>query len=268
MTTATLPFSDLINQVLRRNYGAEDALRRTYGLPANEDYDMIVLSPLWRPEELLSGGAATIRCLQDRGAAGSWLLELNGKRVAWLRTGAGAGNVVDACLALVGGSCDNLLFLGTCTALKGNLLPGDLVVPNKAISGTGATRYLELKPQEDPTFLQERRTPPKGILRLSKAAIRAEAKLNTRTVFSTDSLIGALLHREMVEETGADVLDRESAAFARCMTLLQRPGVALLTVTGCTDGSGAVTRIQPEEDDRLRETTEHTIGRIITEIAQ
>lgn len=264
--SATLPFSDLVNQVLRRNYGAEDALRRTYGLPSDEDYDMIVLSPCWSPEELLRETEAEIRCLQDRSTAGSWLVELAGRRAAWLRTGAGAGSVVDACLALVGGSCENLLFLGTCTALKSDLVPGELVVPNKAISGTGATRYLELNPQEDPTFLQERRTPPRGILRLSKAAIRAGAKLNTRTVFSTDSLIGALLHRDMVEQTGADVLDREAAAFARCMTLLQRPGVALLTVTGCTDGNGAVTRIQPEDDERLRETVEYTIGQIVAEI--
>lgn len=262
----TTTFSEKLNNVLHQCYGTEDALMRTYDLPADGKYDMIVISPVWNPGDVLRNDSIEIHCLRNRNTTGGYLVHYGGKTIAWIRTGACAGNVVDACLALAYTACDKVLFLGTCTALKPDLAAGDLVVPNKAISGTGATRYLLDDMEGDPTFLQERRTPPKGILWLSKAAIRAEAKLNTRTVFSTDTLMGGLLHRREILATGADVLDMESAAFTRCMSIMERPGVALLTVVGNASNGSAMLRIQPEDDERLNKTLNKAICQLVLEL--
>ena len=259
-------FNLKLNAVLKKYYGTEDVLKKTYDLPSDGAYDMIVVSPIWNPEDVMKGEDISIECLKRRNIAASYLVRMEGKTIAWIRTGAAAGNVVDVCLALNGTSCNKILFLGGCTALKSDLQIGDLVVANKAISGTGATRYLLDDMVENNAFLEERRTPPKGILWLSKAAFRAEAKLNPRTIYSTDTLLGALLHREQVEATGADVLDMESSAFNRCMVLMERQGVGLLTVVGNASDGSAMTRITPEDNAGLNHTMDETICSIVREL--
>lgn len=258
-------FNLKLNAALKKYYGTEDVLEKTYDLPSDGHYDLIVVSPLWNPEDIIRDADAKIECLKQRNIAASYLVHLEGKTIAWIRTGAAAGNVTDVCLALNGTDCDRILFLGGCTALKSDLAIGDLVVANKAITGTGSTRYLQ-DDMDEPTFLQERRTPPKGILWLSKAAFRVEAKLNTRTIFSTDTLLGALLHRGEVEATGADVLDMESSAFNRCMILMERQGVGLLAVVGNASDGSAMTRITPEDNEELNRTLHETIPGIIREL--
>ena len=256
-------FTLKLNAALKKYYGTEDVLKKTYDLPSDGHYDLIVISPIWNPADLMDG--ADIECLRERNTAASFLVHLEGKTIAWIRTGSAAGNVTDVCLALNGTDCDKILFLGGCTALKSDLKIGDLVVANKAVTGTGATRYLQ-DDMEEPTFHLERRTPPKGILWLSKAAFRAEAKLNTRTIYSTDTLLGALLHRDEVEATGADVLDMESSAFNRCMILMERQGVGLLAVVGNASDGSAMTRITPEDNDDLNRTLHETVFEIIREM--
>lgn len=258
-------FNMKLSAALKKYYGTEDVLKKTYDLPSDGNYDMIIVSPIWNPDEVMHGEDVEIECLRARNAAASFLVRAEGKTIAWIRTGAAAGNVVDVCLALNGTDCDKILFLGGCTALKPDLKIGDLVVANKAITGTGATRYLQ-EDMEHSTLLEERRTPPKGILWLSKAAFRAEVKLNTRIIYSTDTLLGALLHRSQVEATGADVLDMESSAFNRCMTLMERPGVGLLAVVGNASDGSAMTRITPEDNDDLNHTLHETISDLIREL--
>jgi purine-nucleoside phosphorylase len=258
-------FNVKLNAVLKKYYGTEDVLKKTYDLPSDGEYDLIVVSPIWNPDDICLADEGNIECLKQRNTAASYLVHVEGKTIAWIRTGAAAGNVVDVCLALNGTKCEKILFLGGCTALKSDLNLGDLVVANKAITGTGSTRYLQ-DDMDEPTFLQERRTPPKGILWLSKAAFRAEAKINTRTIYSTDTLLGALLHRSEVEATGADVLDMESSAFNRCMILMERQGVGLLTVVGNASDGSAMTRITPEDNAELNHTIRETIPAIVREM--
>lgn len=258
-------FNRKLDAALKKYYGTQDVLKKTYDLPSDAHYDLIVVSPLWNPADLLRGDDVEIECLKRRNTAASYLVRLEGKTVAWIRTGAAAGNVTDVCLALNGTDCDHILFLGGCTALKDDLNPGDLVVANKAVTGTGSTRYLQDDMHEE-TFLAERRTPPKGILWLSKAAFRAEAKLNTRTIYSTDTLLGALLHRDEVAATGADVLDMESSAFNRCMILMERQGVGLLAVVGKASDGSAMTRIIPEDNEALNRSLHETIPAIVREL--
>ena len=258
-------FTLKLNTALKKYYGTDDVLKKTYDLPSDGQYDMIVISPIWNPDDLFQGEDVTVECLRERNTAASYLVRTEEKTIAWIRTGAAAGNVTDVCLALNGTDCDKILFLGGCTALKPDLKIGDLVVANKAITGTGATRYLQ-DDMAEPTFQQERRTPPKGILWLSKAAFRAEAKVNTREIYSTDTLLGALLHREELEATGADVLDMESSAFNRCMILMERQGVGLLAVVGNASDGSAMTRITPEDNADLNHTLHETIPTIIREL--
>lgn len=262
----TNTFSETLKQMTNRYYGTEDLLQRVLGLPSDGQYDMIVLSPVWNPEDVIQSDRCSIECLSSRNTTASYLIQCDDKRIAWLRTGVGAGSVVDACLMLTHTTCDKLLFLGSCTALKPDLQVGDLVVPNKAVSGTGATRYLLDDMSGDPTFLVERRTPPKGILWLSKAAIKQGVNLRTRTVFSADTLLGALLHPTEIQASGADVLDLEATAFTRCMTLMERRGVALLTVVGNAEESTAAIRALPTDNAALNETLHRTIFNLILEM--
>lgn len=257
-----MTFSDKLNAVIRQNCGTDDVLMNMFGLPGDGQYDMTVLSPMWKPFDVLKADQVEMIFQRETNTVDSYLLQYGEKRILWLHIGPCAGNVMDACLGLVNSSCGKFLFLGLCSAMDESLTAGDLVVPNKAISGTGATRYLLEEMEGDPTFLKERRTPPRGILWLSKAAIKAEAKLNTRTVFSTDSILGALLHQEEVQATGADVVDMEATAFARCMAVLERTGVALLVVASKL-GVDRLGKLSEEEQARLNNTVENTLGRLV-----
>lgn len=257
-----MTFSDKLNTVIKQTCGTNDVLMNMFVLPTDGHYDMVVISPMWKPADVFKSGQVEMIFQRETNNVDSYLLRYEEKQILWLHIGPSAGNVMDTCLGLANIDCNKILFLGLCSTVKEDLAVGDLVVPNKAISGTGATRYLLDDMDGDPTFLKERRTPPKGILWLSKAAIKVEAKLNTRTVFSTDTILGALLHQEEIRETGADVVDMEAAAFARCMIVLERPGVALLTVGGKL-GVDRLGKLPEEEQARLDNTVENTLSQLV-----
>lgn len=257
-----MTFSNKLNTVIKKSCGTSDVSMDMFGLPTAGRYDMAVISPMWKPTDVFKESQVEILFQRETNNVRSYLLRHDEKRIIWLHIDPSAGNMMDACLGLANIDCNRIIFLGLCSTMKEDLTAGDLVVPNKAISGTGATRYLLDDMSGDPTFLKERRTPPKGILWLSKAAIKAEAKLNTRTVFSTDTILGALLHQEDIKETGADVVDMEAAAFGRCMIVLERPGVALLVVASKL-GFDRLGTLTDEEQDRLNNTVENTLSKLL-----
>ncbi|MCD7929046.1 MAG: hypothetical protein LUF86_02675 [Clostridiales bacterium] len=262
-----MKFTDKLNAAMGRVSGSGDALMNLFGLPTDGQYDMAVISPMWKPEDVLANQPVETVFQRETNTLATYLLRCGEKQILWLHIGPCAGNVMDACLGLSCTKCDKILFLGLCSTMKDDLTAGDLVVPNKAISGTGATRYLQDALGGDDTFGKERRTPPKGILWLSKAAIKAEAKLNTRTVFSTDSILGALIHQPEVEAIGADVVDMEATAFTRCLSLMERTGTALLVVSGKL-GEDRLSRPTPEAETALNHTVEETLGEIIINLAK
>jgi hypothetical protein len=114
-------FTMKLNAALKKYYGTEDVLKKTFDLPSDGHYDMIVISPIFAPEEIIHDEAVEIECLRKRNCVASYLIHVEGKTIAWIRTGAAAGNVTDVCLALNGTDCDKILFLGGCTALKPDL---------------------------------------------------------------------------------------------------------------------------------------------------
>lgn len=225
-----MTFSDKLKNSLLRCFGnCDDPLKALCGLPSIAEYSIVILSTFFCPQELFD--RETIQYLGSGSNGESWLINLNEKSVVWITAERSAGSVMDICLGLSKLNCGHILYLGEAISLNDSIPLGSLVVPNKAVSGTGATRYLCDDMTGDPTFMQERRTPPKGILWLSKAAIHTETALKTCTVFSADSILGAMMHLNTLNTVDAETLDCFSSAFSRCMILLERPGVVLLSVT-------------------------------------
>lgn len=245
-------FPQKLNNTFHLCFGSKDALESICGLPADTACDMVVLSPLYQPGDILCAVETGMEFLGMGVFGESWLVTVDEKSVLWICTEGSAGSVTDISLALSLLPCQRILYLGESTALSPTVPSGSLIVPNKAICGTGATRYLCEDMSDDPTFLKERRTSPKGILWLSKAAIRTETQLKTSTLYSTDSIVGAMLHKREMEELGAEVMDRAATAFCRCMMLLNRPAVALLTVTRRLDDTGRIIDADEETLDAAR----------------
>lgn len=254
-------FSAKLDSTLYRCFGEKNLLPMLCGLTPDTACETLVLSSLYRPADLLNGFAAVD--LLGKGTTGeSWLVRLGDISFPWIFCERSAGSIMDLCLALTAVDCGRILFIGEATSLRPELDCGTVLVPNKAISGTGATRYLCEEMTEDSAFLTERRTPPKGILWLSKAAIRSNVSLKTCTVYSTDTLLGAMLHRHDLEKLDAEALDFCSSAFARCMILTQTTGASLLVVTRQTDEQG---RLHDADQATLSNAAE-TVRNLLTNL--
>lgn len=198
------------------------------GLLPKEHYDLIVFSPAWRPEDVFQGDS---HVQITRRGVGRYLIVNGEQRIAWVCTSL-CGGVMDSVLSMAELDCAHMLFLDQASALKETLEIGSLVVPNKVIHGGDPLQYLEQEvEQPEVEALEARRTSPRGVMWVNKAAYQQNIRTNTRIVFSCETRMAVQSMMEAVNESGVEVADQHSSVFSRCMVKMGRKGAALLVVS-------------------------------------
>lgn len=226
------------------------------GILPKEHYDLIVFSPAWRPEDVLQGNPnVQITC---RGA-GQYLVISGELRIAWVCTGL-CGGVMDSVLSIAELDCSRVLFLDQATALNQELKAGSLIVPNKVIHGGDPLQYLE--PSHEELDMEARRTPPRGVMWINKAAYQQNIHTNTRIVFSCQTRMAVQVQMEAVLRSGAEAMDQYSSLFSRCMAKMGCNGATLLVVSQRLGRSSG-----PEERAHVDWVLREDVSRILLALA-
>jgi purine-nucleoside phosphorylase len=220
-----------IIQAAEKYNNTDDLLKSIYGLDANADYDCIVIAPSWLPDKILKNIDCEITVVKRHAYFGSYLIKREKHQIAWIQCASGAGNLIDAVLTLGKSKCDKIVFVGAVGALKDDVKLGELVTPHYSLAYEGGSLYTY--EQIDVKGFGKRVYPnqPDFIKKVHEICRQNNMVMKEKVVYCTDSIICEYLHLEQIKSLGCDLIEMETAAFYRCLELMNKKGIALLCVS-------------------------------------
>ena len=127
---------------------ADDMLFNAYAISSDETFDAVVVAPTWTPMRV--NGFTNARITDCKALAmekakhypqssrqplmkkksESYILEWQGLRIAWLKTGTCAGNVLDSVLFLSNLHTDRLIFVGAAGGVIPDVALSEVLTPS------------------------------------------------------------------------------------------------------------------------------------------
>jgi purine-nucleoside phosphorylase len=236
-----------ILQIAAKYNKVDDLLLNAYNISSNERFDAVIVAPTWTPYRI--GGfpiEGILNCKEARSQNNStsqsntipmmkrlnesFIVEWDGFRLAWLKTGTCAGNVIDSTLFLANIHTDRFIFLGAAGGIVPGVKLGEIVTPSCCINGVGATKYFFNENGTENSLVIEPKCPAL-IDQIIKQANQRDIVVSTRKVFCTDTILGEYLHMNEITATGAEVIEMETSAFYCAANLIEKPAIALLVIS-------------------------------------
>ncbi len=227
----------------------------------------VVLLPNWRAEIF----EAYVDSLQTIVPNTVYEVRVGEKRVTLIRAGIGAPQTGDTVLALGATACRRLVFAGSAGSLRLKVGIGDLVVPACSLSGDGFTRYLDPTLPPEDTFFQP--AYPNSELTAALLAIsqergqRAEVKVHSGLVFSTDSIVGQLPFAEEAEqEYDCIAIEMETAATFAAARRVGIAAAAILAISDSLPEKKTILNRDPEATNRYRQVRASVLAPIVIDL--
>ena len=244
----------------------DDMLFNAYAISSDETFDAVVISPMWTPmrvngffnaqitdckalaaEKAKQNSQASTRQPLMKKKSTSYIIEWENLRIAWLKTGTCAGNVMDSLLFLSNSKIDRVIFVGAAGGVIPDVALSEVVTPSVCYDYLGATRYLQDRLDGSDFGSEVRPGNPYFISRIFEIAQRQGIDLVTRPVFCTDTIMGEYIHIEEIRQTGASIVEMETAAFYRVATLMEKAAIAFLVVSDNSSTGGSLSVPETEE---------------------
>ena len=206
-----------------------DILQYIYGISSDEVFDYVLVAPAWEIEKLVGDIEVEIKQLINHKFSNSYEVKVGDKRILYVRLQIGAPNIVDFCLSCYKLKCDNFIFLGSAGSLVKDISLGDCIIPSCAISGNGATMYLNDTLKDK--FLQKAYSNEGLNQKLVTACTDTGFNVLDEVVISVDSVFAEYSHLNEFRSLGASVIEMEFASFLECMRVINKKGSALLLIS-------------------------------------
>ena len=247
---------------MERFSGCTDFLYNIYGLDENGDYEAIILAPSWKPEKIFKNFNTKIELIKIGPYYSSYSVQVGGKKYGYIQTGAGASNLVDCCLTLGNTKCNKIIFIGAVGALKDNMKLGDIITPSKSIAGDGASLYLY---ENISTDKFQALVYPKVELKenLMNIANKIGIEVKEKVVYCTDSIFCEYFHLNEILQFGSEAIEMETAAFYRCMEIMNKEGIAILCVSDNSATQNALIGRSEEDTEKFHKSREQLIPKLI-----
>lgn len=247
---------------MERFSGCTDFMYTIYGLDENEKYKAIILAPSWKPEKIFKNYDAKIELTKTGPCYSGYIIQIDGKKYAYIQTGTGASNIVDCCLALGNAKCNKIIFIGAVGALKEDIILGDIITPSKSIAGDGASLYLHENISannfQTPIYPKEN-VKEKAITVARKIGIEMKEKV----VYCTDSIFCEYFHLNEILQFGSEAIEMETASFYRCMEIMDKEGIAILCVSDNSATQNALVGRNEEDTKKYQKSRDTLIPKLI-----
>lgn len=260
---------------------ADDMLFNAYAISSDETFDAVVVAPTWTPMRV--NGFTNARITDCKALAmekakhypqssrqplmkkksESYILEWQGLRIAWLKTGTCAGNVLDSVLFLSNLHTDRLIFVGAAGGVIPDVALSEVLTPSVCHDYLGATLYLQ--EHLDGSNFGSVVSPgnQRYVSQILEAAQHQGIDLMLRPVFCTDTIVGEYLHMEQIRQTGAAVVEMETAAFYYAASLMETAAIAFLVVSDNSSIGGSLSAPKTEDHLRYNQTIADSIPALI-----
>lgn len=224
-------------QMLFKQYGhsSETVIQNTLGIPLSLIRKRVILSPGWIPERMYSAEDVRELCAATPlFGYHIWEVGCKGVSVTYIKTGFGAPVNMDAVLLLGLTACNTILFISSVGSLLPEMEIGDLILPEYAISGDGAVRYLSEDVTSD-SFGSVSQPDTSLFVQLREATEtecnKTGVRLHQGLLFCSDTIIAERAVFDFARAKGADAMDMESAAVFRAAEMVGIKAAALLQVS-------------------------------------
>lgn len=256
---------ELYNKIkfdMERFSGCSDILYTIYGLDANEEYDAIILAPSWNPQKVFKNFNAKIELIKVGPYYNSYTIQIDNKKYGYIQTGAGASNLVDCCLTLGNTKCNKIIFIGAVGSLKEDIELGDIITPSKSIAGDGASLYLHeyISADKFQGFVYPKADLKENVMNIAK---KIGIELKEKIVYCTDSIFCEYFHLNEILQFGSEVIEMETAAFYRCMEIINKDGIAILCVSDNSATQSALIGRSEEDTEKYHKSRSQLIPKLI-----
>ena len=236
----------ILDQIHR--YNSDRMTTHAFGLDPDTEYDALVVAPSYTPYKLKMDESCKVTTLKEGAYIAGYLVEKDGLKIAWVKIGSSAGNLIDHLAVCAELSFRKVIFIGAVGALKEDFHVGDVCTPAYSISGSAADTWL-MKDSIRESMLFEKVVPD---MRFTDEVIRtaAEKGLTIRKagVFCTPSIVTEYTHLDEIRSFGADLIEMETSSFTLMVDLLEKPGISLLVVSdNSATGTALVGRTEEEQ---------------------
>lgn len=201
-----------------------------FGLDPAMFYDALIVAPSYSPYKLLKDGSFTITETGSQSYCQGFLVEKGPLKLAWIKTAAGACNLLDYLLICGELQFRRLIFIGAVGALKEAFNIGDICTPSYSVAGTLANTYLKDSIRDYVPF--EKVYPDRDyVARILELARESGYRIKEASVFCTDSIAMEYTHLDEIRGFGTDLIEMETSAFYAVGKLMDIPAIALLVVS-------------------------------------
>ncbi len=244
-----------------KRYNTGIMYQEVFGFDPEEEYDVLVIAPGWKPTTIIQDPAYRVTELSQHAYFSGFLVERDGRKAAWAQTASGACNVLDHALICADMKFRKCVFAGAAGGLTEGMEIGDLCTPEICISGVYVNHYFD---ETLPPFQPFETVCPnmKYTKEIVGLAGRSGYDLKTAKVFCTDSISLEYSHLDEIKAAGAELIEMETWTFYTLAELFDVPSVALLAVS-----DNAATGIPLlGRGEALAQRYRHTRGTVIPDL--
>lgn len=228
-------------------YNTADMAGLAFGLENSIEYDALVVAPSFTPYKLGIDQACTVTDMRHGVYISGYLVEKDGLKIAWIQTASGACNLIDHLSVCAELKFRHLIFIGAVGALKKSIGIGEIWTPTFSVNGPAATEYFR-ETLPDPDQMERVAADPAFPDKLIAAAKADGIEIRKGSVYCTQSVALEYSHLDEIRAMGTDLIEMETAAFAKMADLIEVPAVALLVVSdNSASGVALVGRTEEEQ---------------------
>ena len=219
-------------------YNSENMAFQAFGLSEDITYDALVIAPSFSPYKLKMERFCTGTTLKEGAYIAGYLVEKDNKKIAWIKIGSSAGNLIDHLALCAELTFKRMIFIGAVGALKEHFELGDVCTPSYSLSGSYADSYLKKDSIRETMLFSKTEPDMKYVDEVIDIGKDKGYNIKKASVFCTPSIAMEYVHLDEIKAFNTDLIEMETSSFYLMTELFEIPGIALLVVSD-NSASGA-----------------------------
>lgn len=266
-----MKYNDFLKSITENRDTTDRIFLNTFGVDKEKICKNVIISPGWNPERVFDmDKAEEIVSSSPLFGFKVWNISFGKSTITYVRTGHGAPMVLDVVLMLGMTECENILFLSSIGALSEKIKVGDIIIPEYAVCGDGASRYIGSGKKLSDVF-GEKVYPNKDAIKSLSRITESCCKKNCAVwhygkTFCADTIMAQYGYIKNIIDMGCNSIDMESAAAFRSAELTGVSAAAIMLVSDNTVLNQSLLSGKIDEKEKLYRR--NVRGTIIPEIVK
>lgn len=266
-----MKYNDFLKSITENRDTTDRIFLNTFGVDKEKISKNVIISPGWNPERVFDmDKAEEVVSSSPLFGFKVWNISFEESTITYVRTGHGAPMVLDAVLMLGMTECKNILFLSSIGALSEKIKVGDIIIPEYAVCGDGASRYIGSEKNLSDVF-GKKVYPNKDVIKSLSCITESCCKKNCAVwhygkTFCADTIMAQYGYIKNIIDMGCNSIDMESAAAFRSAELTGVSAAAIMLVSDNTVLNQSLLSGKIDEKEKL--DRRYVRGTIIPEIVK